>query len=143
MRRAEKIYFGCSIRAGREDQPIYKEIIELIQWSGAIVLSELFANPDLMQSAHQQLTDITIHDKDLAMIRESHGLIMEVTNPSLGVGYEIGKAEEWGKPVLALFRPESGRHLSAMIAGSTHLQVATYHEVADLQAPIKQFITGL
>lgn len=39
-------------------------------------------------------------------------LIAEVTQPSLGVGYEIGRAMERGKPILCLFRPSSGRGLS-------------------------------
>ena len=36
-------------------------------------------------------------------------LIAEVTQPSLGVGYEIGRAIERGKLILCLFRPASGR----------------------------------
>jgi len=34
-------------------------------------------------------------------------LIAEVTKPSLGVGYEIGRAVAMNKPCLFLFRPES------------------------------------
>lgn len=77
------------------------------------------------------------------MIHESHGLIMEVTNPSLGVGYEIAKAEEWGKPVLALFRPDSGRQLSAMIAGSSQTELVTYGSPDELRQPIEHFIHRL
>ena len=42
---------------------------------------------------------------------------MQVTVPSLGVGYELGLAVSLGKPVLCLFRPGGERKLSAMIAG--------------------------
>ena len=36
-------------------------------------------------------------------------LVAEVTQPSLGVGYEIGRAFDFKLKVLCLFRPESGR----------------------------------
>ena len=41
----------------------------------------------------------------------------EVTVPSLGVGYEIGRAVAMGKQVLCLYRPQEGKLLSAMIRG--------------------------
>lgn len=42
-------------------------------------------------------------------------LVAEVTQPSLGVGYEIGRAVEHQKRVLCLFRKDSGQseHCSA------------------------------
>ena len=42
----------------------------------------------------------------------------EVTQTSLGVGYELGYACAIGKPVLALWRPQEGKVLSAMIGDS-------------------------
>ena len=36
-------------------------------------------------------------------------LVAEVTQPSLGVGYEIGRAIENNKKILCLFRPHSGK----------------------------------
>lgn len=36
-------------------------------------------------------------------------VVAEVTQPSLGVGYELGRAIALNKPVLCLFRPQSGR----------------------------------
>lgn len=36
-------------------------------------------------------------------------LVAEVTQPSLGVGYEIGRAIDMKKKILCLFRPQSGR----------------------------------
>ena len=37
------------------------------------------------------------------------GLIAEVTQPSLGVGYEIGRAVAMGKNILCLYRPQQGK----------------------------------
>ena len=36
-------------------------------------------------------------------------MVAEVTQPSLGVGYEIGRAMENNKKILCLFRPDSGK----------------------------------
>jgi 2'-deoxynucleoside 5'-phosphate N-hydrolase len=46
-----------------------------------------------------------------------------LTPPGLGVGYEIGKATEWGEPTRCLYRPRSARSLSAMVAGCTGVVV--------------------
>lgn len=51
-------------------------------------------------------------------LRSADVLVAEVTQPSLGVGYEIGRAFEFKLKVLCLFRPESGRKLSALIRGA-------------------------
>ena len=63
----------------------------------------------------------------------------EVTTPSLGVGCELGKATGWGKPTLRLFRPDGGRALSAVIAGSSGVKVREYESVAELKEIFDQF----
>ncbi|XP_078011472.1 5-hydroxymethyl-dUMP N-hydrolase isoform X2 [Phascolarctos cinereus] len=58
-------------------------------------------------------------------------VVAEVTQPSLGVGYELGRAVALNKRVLCLFHPQSGRVLSAMIRGAadgTRFQVWDYEE---------------
>lgn len=55
----------------------------------------------------------------------------EVTQPSLGVGYELCYAENLDKKVVALFDKNSGRNLSAMIDGNSNLTVFRYDSVAD------------
>ena len=42
-------------------------------------------------------------------------LVAEVTQPSLGVGYEIGRAIDLKKTILCLFRPDSGKSMSLFI----------------------------
>ena len=49
-------------------------------------------------------------------------LIAEVTQPSLGVGYEIGRALDMNKKILCLFRPDSGRR-----NGSSSVRVNSVH----------------
>ena len=39
-------------------------------------------------------------------------LVAEVTQPSLGVGYEIGRALDMNKKILCLYRPQPGKRMS-------------------------------
>lgn len=134
-----KVYFACSIRGGRDDQALYAELIKVIQ-KKATVLSEFFGQKKLFENPHEKQTDQEIYQIDLQRISESDVVIAEVTNPSLGVGYEIARAEEWRKPVLALFRPSSGRSLSAMIAGSPSTKTVHYETVKEAEVAIKLFL---
>jgi len=83
--------------------------------------------------------DRAIHDRDLAWLKEADCLVAEVTTPSLGVGFEIGKATEWDMRVLCLFRPSAGRALSALIAGSDRVAVREYKSVADVEEIFDDF----
>ena len=55
-------------------------------------------------------------------------------------GYEIGKATEWGKPVLCLYRPAKGRSLSAMISGSNRVTLKEYQSPTELPEIFEQFL---
>lgn len=124
-----KIYFAGAIRGGRADQARYLRLVEELQSYGE-VLTEHVASPDL-DPLGETGSDSAIHDRDLAWLREADYLVAEVTTPSLGVGFEIGRAVEWKIPVLCLFRPSEGKRLSAMIAGSPGVEVHEYREVSD------------
>ena len=132
-----KIYFEGAIRGGRDDVALYFEIIELLGQYGH-VLTEHIGNPELT-GAGEVDDDRKIHDRDLAWLKEADYLVAEVTTPSLGVGYEIGKATEWGKPTLCLFRPQAGRALSAMIAGCGRVTVREYQGKEELREAFDDF----
>lgn len=129
-----KIYFAGAIRGGREDVAAYLELVELLRAYGT-VLTEHVAESSLGESTDDRM----IHDRDLAWLREADCLVAEVTTPSLGVGFEIGKATEWGMRVLCLFRPGAGRALSALIAGSDRVTVREYQSVAEVEEIFEQF----
>ena len=132
-----KIYFAGAIRGGRDDVALYFEIIELLGEYGQ-VLTEHVGNPELT-GVGEVNDDREIHNRDLAWLREAEYLVAEVTVPSLGVGYEIGKATEWGTPVLCLYRHQSGRALSAMIAGSPGVTVREYQRSEELREAFDDF----
>ncbi len=129
------IYFAGSISGGRGDQAIYLQIIQLLRAHGT-VLTEHFGDPNLT-AAGESLTDRDIHDRDIEWLRQADVLVAEVTTPSLGVGYEIGRAVEWGKRVVCLYRPSDGRRLSGMIAGCDAITVYRYDDATELPSVLK------
>ena len=135
-----KIYFAGAIRGGREDSGLYLELVELLRPYGT-VLTEHIANEQLT-SLGESMDDRAIHDRDLAWLKEADCLVAEVTTPSLGVGFEIGKATEWGLRVLCLYRPSSGRALSALIAGSDRVTVREYETAHDVEKIFEPFFSS-
>ena len=133
-----KIYFAGAIRGGRGDAALYHEIVRQLQKHGK-VLTEHVGDTELGVLG-QDIGDGKIHDRDLDWLKTSDCLVAEVTMPSLGVGYEIAKAAEWGKPVLCLYRPEAGRSLSAMISGCEAVTVREYQSPAELTAIFEEFL---
>lgn len=131
------IYFAASIRGGRDDWASYLEIVKQLRGYGN-VLTEHVGDVEL-SAVGDDLGDHKIHDRDLGWLRQSDYLVAEVTTPSLGVGYEIGKATEWGKPVLCLYRPTEGRKLSGMIAGCSGVTLREYQTTQELHEVFEVF----
>ena len=141
----KKIYFGCSIAGGRDHAHLYQDIVDIIKASGAHVLSELFADKSLLShlGPTPHLTANETWERDMEWVHKADALIVEVTQPSLGVGYEIGKAETWHKPILALYCTASGRRLSPMISGNPNIRVLEYSEVPETKGAVAAFIANL
>ncbi|PSO45867.1 MAG: nucleoside 2-deoxyribosyltransferase [Parcubacteria group bacterium SW_6_46_9] len=121
-----KIYFAGSIRGGRDDKEVYEKIIQELTNYGD-VLTEHVGNQRLDSSGGSKREN-SIYKRDMEWLRSADYVVAEVTNPSLGVGYEIGKVED-EKPILCLYRTQSSNSLSAMIAGNDNLEVAEYESV--------------
>ena len=81
------------------------------------------------------------------MLNMADVLVAEVTTPSLGVGFEIGRVLErnkWinrsnKKKILCLYRPSDGKRLSAMIAGCKGLTLREYFGIEDEGKCIDKF----
>lgn len=136
----KKVYFACSIRGGRDDADTYGNLVSVIK-KYAEVLTEVFADKTLTMAGSSGPTG-DIWSNDIRWIGQADAIIAEVTHPSLGVGYEIARAEKMGKPVLCLFRPASGRKLSAMIDGSPHATIFEYNDPVSAEHAISTFLNG-
>ena len=111
------IYFCGSMRAGRQDVDLYGTLVEKLSRHGE-VLTPFVADKSITElGSEHDGGDREIHDRDVALLRQCSVVVAEVTVPSLGVGYEIGRAVAMGKQVLCLYRPQEDKLLSAMIRG--------------------------
>lgn len=134
-----KIYFAGSIRGGREDAALYNELINHLGNYGE-VLTEHVGELKLTHLGDDGPSDQFIHDRDMEWLISSNVIVAEVTTVSMGVGYEIGRAVEMGKKVLCLFRPDSGKNLSAMIGGCDELQLVIYSSSEEAKRAINNFL---
>ena len=134
------IYFAGSIRGGRDDAELYARIVQQLSSYGQ-VLTEHVASPSLTDRGEAKDDERFIHDRDMAWLSQADVIVAEVTQPSLGVGYELGRAKMMGKRVLCLFRPASGRSLSAMIRGAADGEkfIVRDYEEKDVPAILKSF----
>ncbi len=137
-----KIYFAGSIRGGREDAEIYQELIRFLKSFGQ-VLTEHVGDPLLTEKGDDGPDDTYIHDRDMQWLNACHLVVAEVSVPSLGVGYELGRAAALNKPVLCLFRPRADRPLSAMISGSDKIETCAYSSVEEAKSLIRTFLKNL
>ncbi|XP_026165531.1 5-hydroxymethyl-dUMP N-hydrolase [Mastacembelus armatus] len=141
-----KIYFCGSIRGGRGDVHLYRKIVEKLRSYGT-VLTEHVSSTELTDRGEDAsgAGDRFIHDRDLDWLQQSDVVVAEVTQPSLGVGYELGRAVDMKKKILCLFRPTSGRALSAMIRGADDGElfvVRDYHE-DEVEKVVQEFFENL
>mgnify|MGYP001559393355 CR=1 FL=1 len=126
-----KIYYGASIAGAQGDNFFNRQIIASLRLYGDVLSEHLF---DEDYRKNEKLSPREIHDRDCLWIGESNVLVMNVSAPSLGVGYEISKGRHLLKPTLCLWNPQNGKRLSAMIEGSPGIEVCTHK---DLEGAIK------
>lgn len=137
----KKVYFACSVRGGRDDKDVYAELVTFLRQEHK-VLTEFNVDKDLTPLGTPGATSKT-YERDMSMLRQAEVMIAEVTTPSLGVGYEIAQAEHMNLPILALYRSQPGRSLSAMIDGSPKTTVIEYQNIEQAKRAINAFLRQL
>jgi nucleoside 2-deoxyribosyltransferase len=132
-----KVYFACSIRGGG-DTSLYLAIVNAIKLAGGDVLSEIFVH-DAINYGGSPLPAEDIYKRDTEMIHDCDVVIAEVTNPSLGVGYELAYAEKLNRPILCLYSKTATKKLSAMVEGN-HYNTLKYTDPNEIVATVKDFL---
>ena len=134
-----KIYFAGAIRGGREDANLYFKIIHYLENFGT-VLTEHVGSTELSETGEVSRTDNDIFQRDLNWLQSADVVVAETSTPSLGVGYELGIAEKLKIPILCLYRPTKGKHLSAMISGNEKFQCEAYQGFNEAKIHINNFL---
>jgi hypothetical protein len=133
------IYFSCSITGGRNDQGIYKVIVDHLLKLGHEIPTAHLSHENV--TSLEAIVDPTeVYLRDVAWVTGCDCLIAEVSTPSHGVGYEIALALQIEKPVLCLFR--EGAKVSKMITGNTMptIRVQTYSKPGEALELIDLFL---
>jgi len=136
-----KIYFAASISGGRKFEKAYQFIVDFLKKYGHTVLTEHIAYPSVFDE-EKHISPEKVYSRDLAWLAESELVIAEVSNPSLGVGYEIAKALEMKKSVLCVY--QSGIFLTKMITGNKDplLTVKEYSSLDGLLTIISDYLNN-
>ncbi len=134
------IYFAGSIRGGRDQTGIYQQMIIYLKKFGKVV-TEHVGDPNLTEQGEKEMTDHEIYDRDLTWLKTADIVVAEVSNPSLGVGFEIAKAIDLNKKVICFFKKNSEQSLSAMISGCPDLNVEEYQNPEDFEQKAESFIS--
>lgn len=127
----KKIYFAGSIRGGRDDKDLYSEIIEKLKTYGQVLTEHVGDKTLSVMGEYKNKSDF-IYQRDIDWLKDSNIVIAEVTNPSLGVGYELAYAEKLNIPVICLYRPNTDKSLSAMVSGCPNFKVFEYQQIEEL-----------
>jgi len=135
-----KVYFAGSIRGGEPDRDWFHRLIRHVSGHGKVLTEHSFG-----YSYEEEIgfDDTWIYERDMDWLREADALVAEVSAPSLGVGYEIAKAEEWGKPILLLYREEPSRKPSAMLNGNKNLELVVFTEEEEALNAVDRFLSPL
>ncbi|XP_072031535.1 5-hydroxymethyl-dUMP N-hydrolase-like [Amphiura filiformis] len=142
---SHKIYF-CGSGDGS-----HLRIIEKLQTYGQVLTENLHHvdstnvfDPTTMETgqvrSHQEM-----HENYVTWLEECNVVVAEVTESTLGVGYEIGRAAAMNKKILCLFRSDNPKHLSCMIQGAHNDStfIVKHYKEEDVPAILKEFFEKL
>lgn len=133
-----KIYFTGSVCGGRDDREVYYQIIQYLKKYGEVLTEHL--GDQKLSNQGESLPSEYIYKRDMGFLKDADVLIGEVSTPSLGVGYEIAKAEMWGKRILCLCKKfEDGKRLSRIIDGNKNLITKEYTNLEEAFQHIDDF----
>ncbi len=134
------IYFAGSIRGGREYVERYQQVVDQLTQYGN-VLTEHVADPELDEDGEDLPVD-EIFERDVTYLDGADVLVADVSTPSLGVGYELGRAEP-DTPILCLYHADSEHTLSAMVDGNTELHIVEYADTDEAVDGVQDFFASL
>ena len=136
-----KVYFSASIAGGRKYLKTYEQMVHYLKDHGHEIPTEHIIHPQVLK-LEKTLTPEQIYNRDVEWIKNCDCVIAEVSNPSLGVGYEICYALRLAKPVLCLY--QKGLFVSRMIIGNTSsgFKVRAYDSEEDWKTIIAEFFNS-
>ncbi|MBP7740732.1 hypothetical protein KA089_00945 [Candidatus Woesebacteria bacterium] len=134
-----KIYFTSSARGISDFKTKYGKIFQSIEKLGHKNLDDLVLTIDkdvFYDGTHNDQT--ILYEKTIKFIKKCDIVILEVTIPSLSMGYVLHKSLEMNKPVIALYQPGNPPFFAQGIENDK-LQVIEYTD-NDVEQTLKDAI---
>ena len=125
-----KIYVSGSIYGGRQKIETYKIIINALEKHGK-VLDKQIIDEDVLKKEEFQ-SDESIFKELERYLKVADIVFAEVTVPSLGVGYELGFADQLGKKIIAIYDLNMVDKVSTMIRGNKRITLIGYHDISEI-----------
>ena len=125
-----KIYVSGSIYGGRQKIETYKTIINALKKYGE-VLDKQIIDEDVLKKEKFQ-SDESIFKELEGYLKIVDIVFAEVTVPSLGVGYELGFADQLGKKIIAIYDLNMIDKVSTMISGNKRINLIGYHDIYEI-----------
>lgn len=139
------VFLSIPIQGQRLNYKKYEVIISVLKELNHNILNinEISNLPSLNFLTNANPEEVYLHDINL--LNNCDMLIAEITNPSLGVGYELAKAESMGIPVLYLYNEKRLPFISLMIRGTTYANKYKlgYVGVLDLKSQFTELMIHL
>lgn len=133
-----KIYFSASIYGGRELINDYQKLILALKNYGE-VLTEEIGDPHLIEN-EREISDEKIYTNDINKIKQADVIFAELTNPSLGVGYELGYAEAQNKKIIGIYNQTIKEKITPMIMGNKRINIVAYREIEEIIKKLKSLL---
>ncbi len=134
------IYFACPVIGARDDEAVYRAIVDMLIADGHEVPTAIIAQPEVV-AMEKSANPGEIYTISIERIQRCDVVIAEVSNPSLGVGYEIAYALDLKKPVFCCYR--LGKSVSKMITGNCdpRIMVHSYQDIPEAIGLVRAFIS--
>ena len=125
-----KIYVSGSIYGGTQKIETYKMLIEELEKYGE-VLDKQIADPNTIANEVYQKDEDIFNDLEEKLII-ADVLIAEVSIPSLGVGYELGFADNHNKKIIAIYDKNYTPKVTTMIRGNKRITLIPYQRIEEI-----------
>ncbi len=125
-----RIYVSGSIYGGRQKIETYRTMINALEKYGEVCDKQIIDEDVLKKEEFQ--SDEEIFEGLEALLKTSDLVFAEVTVPSLGVGYELGFADQLGKKIIAIYDLNVIDKVSTMIRGNKRIKLIGYHDISEI-----------
>lgn len=123
-----KVHFIGALEGNQDD---YRKIIDIIESKDHNVLTKHSIERKISQVESETSEEAELYAKRMnKWIRSADVVVVEVTTPGLGTGFEVATALDVGRPVIAIYKPKKDNipHVLRAMEGDDKIQVLSYND---------------